>query len=427
MKILQKPQSSKLISVSLISALATGVKMITSFVMAKVIAIKLGPEGLGIIGQLNSFVLIIMTLSTGAITNGVVKYIAQYNDDIEKQNKVIHAAISITLLCTVFFSLVVGIGSTFWSSYIFNGNKEYLGVFLVFGLSLVFYSTFNLFVSILNGLQLYKKFNLLNILTSIVGLIFSVVLIFQFGLMGALYATVTYQSVVFVLLFFFARKSKRFKRNALFNFSDTGIYKGLLSFSMMTLVSTICVPYVQILIRKFIHETCGAVQMGYYEGITRISVLYLTMITTTLSVYYLPRLSELKNREDIKKEVWYGYKIIIPALLAFCIVIYFSRYLVINLVFTNSFTEMANLFLPQLIGDVFKIASWLLAFMMLAKAMTKQFIITEIFFSVSLYIFTILFVNWFGVIGAIYAYTLNYFLYLVTMLILFRKIVFFKQ
>ncbi len=173
MKILQKPQSSKLISVSLISALATGVKMITSFVMAKVIAIKLGPEGLGIIGQLNSFVLIIMTLSTGAITNGVVKYIAQYNDDIEKQNKVIHAAISITLLCTLFFSLVVGIGSSFWSSYIFNGNKEYLGVFLVFGLSLVFYSTFNLFVSILNGLQLYKKFNLLNILTSIVGLIFS--------------------------------------------------------------------------------------------------------------------------------------------------------------------------------------------------------------------------------------------------------------
>ncbi len=423
-KIDSKSMSSKLLAVSAFSAVSTSIKMLTSFFMAKVIAIKLGPEGLGVIGQLSSFVLIVMTLSTGAITNGVVKYIAQYNNDVEKQNKVIHAALTITLVCTITLSCIVGFGAKLWSAFIFNGNIAYFGVFVVFGFSLVFYATYNLFVSVLNGLQLYKKYNLLNIITSIIGLLFSIGLIYWQGLIGALYATVTYQSVVFIVVVFFNRKVVWIKWNSLFNFSEVDIYKGLLKFSLMSLVSTICVPYVQILIRKYINEVSGPIQMGYFEGITRISILYLTIITTTLSVYYLPRLSEINNRIELKKEIWQGYKIIIPSLVVFSSLVFFTKYWIIELVFSSSFHGMSDYFLPQLIGDLFKIASWLLAFLMLAKAMIKQFIVTEILFSISLYFLTIIFINIYGAVGATYAYAINYFVYLLTMLLLFRKTIF---
>lgn len=395
--------------------------MLTAFIMAKIIALKLGPEGLGLIGQLNSFVLIVMTLSTGAITNGVVKYIAQFNNDTKQQSKVIGAAISITLICTLLLSLVVGLGATFWSSYVFNGNTSYYSVFVLFGATLFFYASYNLFVSILNGFQQYKTYNILNVSTGIVGLLFTVALIYKLGIMGALYATVTYQSVVFIGLLFLVKNKKWIQFKNLFQFNDKGIYKGLLSFSAMSLVSTLCVPYVQILIRKYIDANCGAINMGYYEGITRISTLYLTLITTTLSVYYLPRLSEITGKAELKKEIWQGYKIILPSLLVFCAVMFLSRTLIVKLVFSDAFTPMVDFFLPQLIGDVLKIASWLLAFLMLAKAMTKQFIVTEIVFSVTLYTLTLLLVNYFGAIGAVYAYTVNYLLYLITMVVLFRK------
>jgi PST family polysaccharide transporter len=392
--------------------------------MAKVIAVKLGPEGLGIIGQLNSFVLIIMTLSTGAITNGVVKFIAEYNNDKEKQKKVINAALSITLFCTLLISLVVGLGAKYWSAFIFNGQTSFYGVFVVFGFTIIFYSTFTIYTSVLNGYQQYKKFNIVNIFASVVGLLFSLFLINFFGIVGALYATVTYQSVIFFVIIHQNKKNNWFSINELFNFNDFSIYKKLIAFSFMSLVSTICVPYVQILIRRYINDTSGPVEMGYYEGITRISVLYLTVITTTLSVYYLPRLSELKTKNELKSEIWNGYKIIIPSLVVFVSIIFMLKNIVIQLVFTPSFSAMSDYFLPQLVGDVFKIASWLLAFLMLAKAMTKQFIITEIIFSVSLYVMTILFVDKYGAIGSIYAYTLNYFIYLLLMIYLFRKTIF---
>lgn len=41
---------------------------------------------------------------------------------------------------------------------------------------------------------------------------------------------------------------------------------------------------------------------------------------------------------------------------------------------------MKPLFTWQIIGDVFKIASWLLAYIMVAKNLTHMFIITEIIF-----------------------------------------------
>jgi PST family polysaccharide transporter len=42
---------------------------------------------------------------------------------------------------------------------------------------------------------------------------------------------------------------------------------------------------------------------------------------------------------------------------------------------------LAPLFLWQLIGDFFKIAAWILSYLMLAKAMVKTFIVTEIVFN----------------------------------------------
>lgn len=416
--------SSKLVAVSAFSAVSTTIKMLTSFFMAKVIAVKLGPEGLGVIGQLNSFVMIVMTLSTGAISNGVVKFIAEYTNDFEKQKKVINAALTITLACTLLISLVVGFGAKYWSVFIFNGQTNFSGVFIVFGFTIIFYSSFTLYTSVLNGFQQYKKFNVINIVTSIVGLLFSIVLINYFGILGALYATVTYQSVVFFVILSHNKKNGWFSIKEIFDLRDLSVYKSLISFSIMSLVSTICVPYVQILIRKYINGVSGPIEMGLYEGITRISILYLTVITTTLSVYYLPRLSELKAKDELKKEIRNGYKIIIPSLLVFVSIIFILRNVIIQLAFSPSFNAMSDYFLPQLIGDVFKISSWLLAFLMLAKAMTKQFIITEIVFSLSLYIMTILMVDKYGAIGAIYAYDLNYFIYLLLMVYLFRKTIF---
>lgn len=195
----------------------------------------------------------------------------------------------------------------------------------------------------------------------------------------------------------------------------------LSKYSLMAITSALTVPVSHLIIRNYISESLSWDDAGYWQGIWYISTMYLMVITTSLSVYYLPRLSEIQDNNELKKEIFNGYKIIIPIVTVMSIFIFLLKEYIILIAFSDKFMPMMELFAWQLIGDVIKIASWLLAYLMLAKAMTKIFIYTEIVFSTLFVLLSILFVNNFGLIGITYAFSLNYFLYLVVMIFIFRK------
>ena len=90
----------------------------------------------------------------------------------------------------------------------------------------------------------------------------------------------------------------------------------------------------------------------------------------------------------------------------------------------NKSRNTLYLFKNQRNDTVFKAAGWLLGYLMLAKAMTKTYIISEIAFGLLYYFLTVVFVNKYGVIGVTYSYCLNAAIYLITMLVIFSKLMF---
>ena len=153
----------------------------------------------------------------------------------------------------------------------------------------------------------------------------------------------------------------------------------------------------------------------------RLSGAYLMMVTTTLGVYYLPRLAELKQLSDIKKEVYLGYKFIFPLALLGGLCVFLLKDWVIVILFSESFLPMRELVLWQMIGDSLKIGSWILAYLMLSKAMTKLFIATEITFAITLVVFTYVATDALGFVGVTVAYLVNYALYWIVMSLLVFK------
>ena len=245
-------------------------------------------------------------------------------------------------------------------------------------------------------------------------------LVVYFGLDGALIALVSNQSVIFFVVVWVIRKHKiicidNFKKS----FNKKEAIK-LSSFASMSIVSSVLSPVSHLLIRSHLGETLGWKEAGYWQAIWYISSMYLMVVTTTLSIYYLPRLSEITSKNELKKELFSGYKIIMPIVIISCIAIYLLRDFIIQILFSEEFSEMSDLFLWQLIGDVIKIASWLLSYMMLAKAMTKIFIFSELFFTVLLLALSYFFTNTYGVVGMTYAHTLNYTIYLFFVLFVYR-------
>lgn len=399
-----------LIKTSLLNGIAVVIKMLTLLGINKILAIYVGPTGYAALGQFQNVVQMITTFSSGAINIGVTKYTAEYHDDEAKQHKVWRTAGTIALTGSIVTGLLI---ATFnqYLAVLFLKNSSYGGVFLWFAATLVLFTFNTLLLAILNGKKQIVRYVLANIAGSIFALVVTTLMAIALGLYGALVALTIYQSITFFVTLLLCYRAAWFKLDYLFGKIDREIGLNLAKYTVMALTSAVCVPLSHILVRNHLGETLGWAEAGYWEAMWRLSAAYLMLVTTTLSVYYLPKISELKNPLEVKKEILQGYKIILPAAAACSFTIYLTRDFIVNLLFTNEFSSMRDLFAWQMLGDTMKIGSWILAYVMLGKTMVKLFVISEILFAGSFLILTYFFTGIVGLKGVAIAHAVNYMVY----------------
>jgi len=411
-----------LLRTSVLNGVAVLIKTITMFVLNKILAVYLGPTGYAAIGQFQNFIQIVTTFAGSAINTAVVKYTAEYHEDESKQRAIWKTAGSIIFLFSLIFAFLILIFQGQLSLYIFHSLK-YQTVFIWFAVFLIFFNFNTLFLAILNGKKEILKLVLANIAGSLFALIITSVLAIKLHLYGALVALSIYQSIAFIVTLFLCYRANWFKFSSLLGKIDLEITKKFSSFILMALVSAICVPLSQILIRAYLTQEFSLAYAGYWEAMIRLSTVYLMLVTTTLGVYYLPRLSELNKIDEIKKEVYLGYKFLFPLTVVGGIIVFVLRDWIINLLFTPSFAPMQDLFFWQMMGDALKIGSWILAYLMLSKAMTKLYISTEIIFTLSLIALTYVCTQFFGFKGVSIAHLINYGMYwIVISLFIFKQL-----
>lgn len=407
---------------SVLNGVAVLIKTITMFVLNKILAVYLGPTGYAAIGQFQNFIQMVTTFAGSAINTAVVKYTAEYHEDETKQRAVWKTAGSIVFLFSLVFAILILIFQKQLALYIFQSLK-YQTIFIWFAIFLIFFNFNTLFLAILNGKKEILKLVLANIAGSLFALVITGVLAIKLQLYGALIALSIYQSIAFIVTLILCHRADWFEFSSLLGKIDLGITKKFASFILMALVSAICVPLSQMLIRAYLTQEFSLAYAGYWEAMIRLSTVYLLLVTTTLGVYYLPRLSELNAIDEIKKEIYLGYKFIFPLAVVGGICVFILRDWIIKLLFSPSFAPMQNLFLWQMMGDALKIGSWILAYLMLSKAMTKLYICTEIIFTVSLIALTYICTQVFGFEGVSIAHLINYGLYwIVISLFIFKQL-----
>ena len=415
----------RLVKTSIFSAIITIIKLSSGFIANKIIAMITGPVGVAVIGSFSNFITIALNFANGAINTGVVKYSSEFKREPEKLKILFSTALKISLFCSILIGFFLIVWAPFFSIMVFTMDK-YTNAIRVLGITIIFYSLNSLLLSILNGLGQIKAYTTANTLGNIFGLILTLALVYLYNLQGALYALVLIQSVVFFITLYIIFQSSWFSWDYFKQSFDKITAIKLSHYSIMAIVSAITLPVSQIILRNILVERMGFDSAGYWQGMMKISDGYLMLITTSLGTYFLPKLSELNDDFEIKKEILNGYKIILPVVLFGCLFIYYFRVFIIEILYNDRFLEMQQLFFWQLIGDFFKIAAWILSYLLLAKTMTKIFIITEILFSISYVFFSIFFLNFFSLKGITIAFAVNYILYFLTMLFIFRKLLFIK-
>ena len=410
-----------LLKTSLLSLIATATKMLAGLVISKALAIYVGPAGLAVVGQFQNLIQLLMTAGKGAIDTGVTKYTAEYGNDTERLSALFSTAIRISLASSAVVGVILVAASTQFSLY-FLRTESYGYVMVLFGFTIVLFVLNNLLLAILNGLHEIRTYIAINIFQSLFSLVLTAALIAALKLDGALIALVTNQSVVLVVVLWKLRRHPLLRPvNFLRRFDATNARK-LSRYALMTVVSAIAAPVSSMLVRDHIGRTMGLAEAGYWQAAWYVSSIYLTVVTTSLAIYYLPKLSAITEKRELRAELMHGYATVMPLVTVAALGVYFGREIIVKLVFTSEFEPMLVLFRWMLIGDVVKLASWLLSYLMLAKAMTRAFIATEIIFSATFVLLCMALTPDHGLQGIMYAHALNYSFYLIALILLTRKL-----
>jgi len=403
-------QLISLFKTSALSGIENIVKLLLGLAIIKMIAFSYGPKGMALFGQFQNMYTAVIALAAGMLVTGAVRYSAQYHDDRKKLNLFLNEAMFFSLVVTSILCVTFLIFSDSLSQLVF-GHFGFSHVFQVFSACLVFI-TLNIFsLSMLNGLGLIRPFIYSKISLSLCLMVGSVLTIWLCEITTFFYTYVLLNALGFIFVAHYLDRFFSYDRTIFWKQWKTIWRSRLFSFWLMAIVGAISTPLVLSVMRKIIVDLLGIESAGYWDAITRLTELYLVIITGAMLTYYIPKLGRCQTAKETKYLVYLICGFAVAISVPITIFIYILRYDLVRLVLDESFIVTVDYFGIALVGSVLKIISWVFCYYMIAKSRVKSFIFFELIFSMLLVFQVALMTPEFGLYGVFYASTINAFVF----------------
>lgn len=384
----------------------TIIKILAGMIMNKVIAVYLGPSGLAMISQFQNFVQMVRSIANGSIQTGIIKYTAEHREDEKYLNKILKNSLFINLFLSFSVSLFLFLFAGQLSQKVMF-SSDFLQVFYFLAFSMVFYSLNLYIISILNGLGEIKLYTIINIVISIITLIFTSLLTIIYKLNGALFAIVLVQSSVFIVSYILVYKkfgNKFFSYQDIINNIDKKIMRKLFKFSIATYTLGSIEALLMISMRYMITNQISLNEAGVWEGAWRIKLYFSMLFMLPFSIYYFPKFSYSNNFDVIKKYLFEALKYLMPFAIVAALFMYIFRDLMIEVLFSREFFGISNILGYILAGEIIRMLGSFLINVFMAKAMIFTVIALESVFAISLLGFSCLFIGDYRLLGLGYAY-----------------------
>ena len=300
--------------------------IIISIIRSKVIAVLLGPAGMGIAGLLTATTGLISSLTNFGLGISAVKDIATAN---ENKNELQLAKVVVVIQRLVWFTGLLGAVITFvfasWLSELSFGNKEYSIAFMWLSFTLLFNQLTSGQYVLLQGMRKLKFLARANMMGSALGLLVSVPLYYYLRIDGIVPAIILTALFTLGVNSYYSNKLKIQKVSV--SFKETRAHgKGMMVMGFMLSLSGILVVASLYFIRIFISNTGGIEDVGLFNAGFAIINTYVGLVFTAMATDYYPRLSGVAKDNKkaalmINQQADIAILILAPVLVVFLIFI----------------------------------------------------------------------------------------------------------
>lgn len=392
----------------------------------KVLAITLGPQGVGLLSQLNNFFQVLSIATSLGLNVGVTRNIAEYSAASRKKS-ILDLISTVTLVLSGVLAVSVVIGIIFSShiAHLILDNRRYYYFIIITLTGLPFIVFYNFIRSIFTGLLEIKTYVLVGVLSAVLGLIALVPFVLLYKLQGAVWHLLFYSAGSFGLaVYFFGKlRNRHFAEYGRMLHIDRPIIKGLLKIGATSLIAGTFTSLSLLLLRSLIIGSLGLKSAGVFAAVLAMSGQSIIVITDSIGTYALPNLSSLTSNKDFHDELNQILRLAVvlstPVILAF----FMLKELVITLFYSAEFLEATKLMGFQLFGEFFKAVGWSMGIALLPLKRLKAIVAIDVAWSM-LYIgisyFTL---HRFGLLGAVVAYLICYVLHVAANYFYLKKII----
>jgi len=397
--------------------------ILVGIIRTKVIAILLGTAGVGFIGVYQSIIDMMRSgYGLGMDTAGV-KEIAEkkanaddtiFNKTIARFNKWFKWTAVLGFLSCIIFCYPISI-------WVFGDDEHALLVAaLSICISLAILTTGR--STILQGMRRIPELAKSTMLGSLFGLIFTLPVYFIWGLDGIIPAFIISGIISFLCVEYYYRKQSLKK----VTISDREAFReGLstLKLGIYIVLAGVISTVSMFLIRTFIIREDSINTAGLFQSAWVITNIYLGLILRSMGTDFFPRLSAICEEKDKVKQLIneQSYIVLIIATPLIIGMLIFSD-LALSILYSGTFTGANTLLCWQLAGTFFKILSWPIAFIMLARNKGFIFFITEVVFYIVYIVSSYLLYPYYGLEAAGIGYLIAYIVYLILVFIVGQKL-----
>lgn len=395
--------------------------ILISIIRSKVMAVLLGPAGIGILGLFNSTIVLISSLTNFGLGISGVKDIAAANEskDTLRIAKIVGVVQRLVWFTGIFGALITLVLSS-WLSEIAFGSNEYTMAFLWLSATVLLKQLASGQFVILQGLRRLKDLAKANMIGSALGLMVSIPLYYYLRLEGIVPGLIVTAIFTFLVAQYFGNKVKVEKTNV--SIKELRIEgKGMMVMGFMLSLSGIMVLGESYAIRIFVNNVGGVEQVGLYNaGIALIST-YVGLLFTAMETDYYPRLSAAANDNEksnllVNQQNEIALLILAPVLVAFLIFIDW----VIIILYSSEFIAVNVMIYWAFLGMFFKVPAWVVGFIFIAKGESKLFFWSELISNLYLLGLNLLGYYYWGLTGLGFSFLVSYALYIIQVYVIAR-------
>jgi len=401
---------------------AQAVNILISIIRMKVLAVLLGPSGVGLLSIYNTLLQMVQQTAGLGMGSSGVREIAATRGEEATLSRVRRVLIAAHLVQGALAMLTVWLLREQIATWLFGDAARATEVGLV-GVAVLLALLGAAQTALLQGMRRIADLGRVTVIGAFVGTVAGLIAIWMQGERGLIWFILLQSFAAALIALHYTRRLPRPTAARLSLAETWEIWKPMAKLGAAFMLGGLATAATLLLVRGRISQELGLDAAGHFAAAWGITMTYVGFLLGAMGADYYPRLTEvIRDRVAavrlMNDQAQLGLAIGGPVLL---LLIGLAPW-VITLLYSSEFGPAVTLLQWQTVGNVFKLASWALGFSIAASARGKTFLLVQVSFNILFVLMLWPSLAYFGVIAAGPAFSIAYILHFFLLNILVRRI-----